>query len=392
MRILQVVPYFYPAWSYGGPAKLVYDTSKELSKRGHTVTVYTSDAYNATERMPEEKKITDFRIHYFRNLSNMLAFKANAYLPVALFFRVPFELYQFDVIHLHDFYIAANVWVTMWARIYKIPYILSVHGCLEDERRQQKSLFKNVFLRLFGISMLRHAKRLIATSENEEKAFGSFGIHKSDIVRIGHGVNKSEFETDETVTQCRNKLKIPQNSFVFTFVGRLHYIKGLDLLLEAFSAMKEKNTFLVIAGSDEGFLSTIKKIIKNKKLSKRVLLLGPTTGEAKARLFKASNVFVYPSRSEGFSLGILEAASVGLPLLITKDCHFDEVKKAKTGVVVDTNSKALIDGLKEIYSLTEDERQEMGHRAANLIVKKYSMHAIGNQLEKLYLSLIATMF
>jgi glycosyltransferase involved in cell wall biosynthesis len=388
MKIVQVVPYFYPAWSYGGPAKLVYDTSSELTRQGHDVTVYTSDAFDATSRMPEDKKISDFHVRYFRNLSNWLAFHVNAYFPTALFLRAPFELKNFDIIHIHDFYTAANIWVTWWARWYHIPYVISVHGCLEVQRRQQKSILKNLFLKFFGASMLSHASMLVATSDNEETAYKTFGIPKKKIARIGHGVNRAEFETIKTSEYCRKQFKIPQNSVVYTFVGRLHPIKGLDLLIEAFAGLNTKNAFLVIAGSDEGFLSTIKKIIRERKITKRVLLLGPTTGETKARLFKASDVFVYPSRSEGFSLGILEAASIGLPLLITTACHFDEVGRRRAGIVVDVAVSSIRGGLSQMNAYSGKERVAIGVRAAALIAQKYSTEAIGDQLVQLYIKML----
>jgi len=44
MRILQVIPYFYPAYAFGGPVKVAFQVSKELVKRGHEVIVYTTDA------------------------------------------------------------------------------------------------------------------------------------------------------------------------------------------------------------------------------------------------------------------------------------------------------------------------------------------------------------
>jgi glycogen synthase len=51
MRILQVTPKYPPAWSYGGITKIVYDISKELSKRGHYVEVWTSDTLDRYRRV-----------------------------------------------------------------------------------------------------------------------------------------------------------------------------------------------------------------------------------------------------------------------------------------------------------------------------------------------------
>lgn len=64
MRILQVVPYFYPAWTYGGSVRGAYALSKELIKKGHDVTVYTTDAL--TENSTQKSRfLNGIKVHYF---------------------------------------------------------------------------------------------------------------------------------------------------------------------------------------------------------------------------------------------------------------------------------------------------------------------------------------
>lgn len=385
MKILQVVPYFYPAWAYGGPAKLVYDTSLYFAQQGHEVTVYTSDAYNAEKRMPFNKKIKNtpkLKVYYFRNIFNALTYKYNIFSCPELFFTSFWQVNRFDIIHLHDFYTPHNLWLALCARIFSKPYILSVHGCLETARVAQRSLFKRLFLTFGGQLLLRHASLLIASSDNEAAAYLEYGVDKSRIVMLGHGVNKEEFETKLTKIQARKKLNIPSSSLVFTFVGRIHRIKGLDLLIKSFTKLKQPNSHLVIAGSDDGYLSTLKELIATSKV-KNIKVLGTCFGEEKAQLFKASDVFVYPSYSEGFSLGILEAASVGLPLVITTGCHFDEVQGSKSGFVVKPTPEALCKALEKVAT-SPALRKEFSHNVKQLIQSKYSMEAIGNKLLDLY--------
>jgi glycogen synthase len=59
MRILQVVPYFPPAYAFGGPVKATYQISRELIKRGHEVVVYTTDAKNFNSRLEIDSSNTD---------------------------------------------------------------------------------------------------------------------------------------------------------------------------------------------------------------------------------------------------------------------------------------------------------------------------------------------
>jgi hypothetical protein len=66
MKILQVISYFYPAWVYGRPPRNVHGLCKELVKRGHEVTVFTTDAFDAYNRIKEKKETADgIRIQRF---------------------------------------------------------------------------------------------------------------------------------------------------------------------------------------------------------------------------------------------------------------------------------------------------------------------------------------
>ena len=77
MRILHVVPYLFPAMSFGGPAKVVYDLAQEQSKK-NDVTIFTSDAWDEFSRIEPQNKsnlITHFKIRYFRNVINSWSYK-----------------------------------------------------------------------------------------------------------------------------------------------------------------------------------------------------------------------------------------------------------------------------------------------------------------------------
>ncbi len=389
MKILQVVPYFYPAWSYGGPAKLVYDTCEYFAEQGHQVTVFTSDAYDENSRMPQRlriKKNSGFSVFYFRNIFNQLTYKYNIFCTPRLFFQALVVVPQIDVIHLHDFYTPHNLWLGFLAKLFAKPYILSVHGCLETARVAQRSLFKKVFLQFGGTWLLRSANKVIATSDNEVAAYLEYGVKKENIVLLGHGVNPKEFQSELTKTAARKSWDLPASNIIVTFVGRIHKIKGLDLLANAAAQLDSKKITFVIGGSDDGFLIELKALIKKLKV-KNIILPGTCFGVRKADLFKASDIFVYPSYSEGFSLGILEAGAAGLPLVITTGCHFDEVKTSKSGLVVKPTAKDLAEGLEKMISSSE-LREVSSANVKKLIQKKYSMESIGNSLLSTYESVI----
>lgn len=381
-----MVPYFYPAWAYGGPGKLVYDTGKYFAECEHEVTIYTSDSYDEKRRMPKEKYVTNIhglRVRYFRNINNNLAYIYNIFLTPGIIIQSLKEFNKFDVIHLHDFYTAQNVWISFLAHIYKKPYILSVHGCLEEQRLVQRSFFKRTFLTFFGKMLLNNAAYLIATSPNEVEAYQAHGIPKEKIIFLGHGINPDEFQTKVDKQTARKHFGLDQKKIVVTFLGRIHRIKGLDNLVKAIQKIKNPDIHFVIAGSNDGYLSQLKEDIKKNKLGKRITLWGTCFGEEKSQLFKVSDIFVYPSYSEGFSLGILEAAAAGLPLIITTGCHFEEVEEYKAGIIVDPDDRKIAQAIEKLGS-NQSLRQEFSHNASQLIATKYSMEVIGDRILTLF--------
>ncbi len=385
MKILQAVPYFYPAWAYGGPAKLVYDTCEYYVSQGHHVTVFTSDAYDEHARMPQELRIpkTDtLRVFYFRNIFNSFTYTYNIFCCPMLFIQALWEVPKTDVIHLHDFYTPHNLWLGFLATLFHKPYLLSVHGCLESARIAQRSLFKKVFLAIGGKLLLQHAAKVVATSENEIAAYLEYGVKKENIFFTGHGVNPAEFQSKLTKAAARKSWNLSADQLVITFIGRIHRIKGLDLLIKAIPLIKAKNCTFVIGGSDDGYLSELQALIQKTKV-KNVELVGTCFGERKADLFKASDVFVYPSYSEGFSLGILEAASTGLPLVITTGCHFEEVQTSGGGLVVAPKPKEIAAALQKMIA-NPKLRQTSGAKIKKLIKEKYSMESIGNSMLDTY--------
>ncbi|HPP45823.1 MAG TPA: glycosyltransferase, partial [Methanomassiliicoccaceae archaeon] len=102
MKILHMNPAFYPAFAYGGTVNVSYNLCKELVKRGHDVTVYTSDTIDEHKRHLQRYSIQEgIKIHYFKNLSNSLAWRRFFFYP-GLIIALKNNIQRFDVIHLHD--------------------------------------------------------------------------------------------------------------------------------------------------------------------------------------------------------------------------------------------------------------------------------------------------
>ncbi len=116
---------------------------------------------------------------------------------------------------------------------------------------------------------------------------------------------------------ARSAYEIPPDAFVLLFVGRLDVrVKGLDLLVEAFSRLPSQRFRLVIAGPDwEGGKAKLERLATRFGCGERVQFPGPVYGTRKWALLRMADLFVSPSRWEAFGIGQVEAMTAGLPVV-----------------------------------------------------------------------------
>jgi len=378
MRILQVVPYLYPALSYGGPAKVVYDLAKELAKK-HEVTVYTSDAWNENRRILEKEKLSNlenFRIEYFPNLFNKLAYKYRIFSSFSMVYAYYKEKDNFDIIHINDVFVLSNLLIAALARYYEKPYVYSPHGVLDPIRIKRKLFLKKIIIGLFARNILQGSSRVIATSDKEKKELTKLGFKK--VTTVYNGIPTNIISPGKIFTRL-NK----EGVFTMLYIGKIHPLKGLKELIEALSSV-DFNFQLLIAGPDDGQELALRKLIAKLKL-KNIHFLGFVNDKQKAELFKLSDLFVHPSFSEGFSISILEAMNSELPVLITEACNFPDEGRFNAGKIISTRD--LIEDLKK--SLTEFQKRpaslkKFGKNARMLVQKHYSISVMAQNIEKIY--------
>lgn len=180
---------------------------------------------------------------------------------------------------------------------------------------------------------------IIAVSDSLKQRL-YYHFHKDSFVV--HNLVASIFETKKPDTLKKQK------AFQFVSTGSLLYGKGFDLLIIAFKKSKlwEKGARLIIIG--EGVeKNNLQKMIDEAGLAKQISLVGRKTRAEIADILCASHAFVLASRSENFSVAVLEALSVGLPVVATICGGIKECIDEKNGLLVpvediDALSKALV--------------------------------------------------
>ncbi|MGA3198636.1 MAG: glycosyltransferase [Halobacteriota archaeon] len=400
MKVLQVISSFPPAYSYGGPLSMTYQVSKELVRRGHDVTVFTTDVYDAKSRVAFQQNPMDMdgiEVHHFRNLSNRLAHKN---LPVAptMAFALRKHIESFDLIHVREYFSFQAALVHHYATRKGTPYILQAHGSLPRITREHnvktallsKNYPKKIFDLVAGYSMLNDASTIIATSRVESDqftdVFPDFPLDK--VVHLPNYVDLESYEDLPARGQFRRKYNIDENAKIVLFLSRIHERKGADLLVATFSKVKQTVDFpvrLVVAGPDEGYLQNLKSLAKRLSVENEVVFPGPLYGREKLEAYVDADVFVLPSkdRYESFGNVALEALACGTPVIVTNNCGVSEWIDSNVGFVIRYDQIELCNALKGILE-NEQLSQRLGDNGKKLVNKEFGWDKGVLQLEELY--------
>ncbi len=182
MKILQVVQFLSPM--YGGSSEYPFCISRELSRRGHAVTIFTSD-YNLSHEWT--KSLGQVKVIPFSTWSSW----SNFYLTPAMIGEAREKIKHFEIIHMHNYRSFQNIIANHYTTKYSVPYILQAHGSLPRIMAKQK--LKWIYDKFFGYKLLKEASSVIALSQIEAKQYLDMGVNNEKIAIIPNGIDISEY-------------------------------------------------------------------------------------------------------------------------------------------------------------------------------------------------------
>lgn len=166
--------------------------------------------------------------------------------------------------------------------------------------------------------LLNYLDLTVTCSDFELVRLKSNGVNDSKIIRIHSGINQMEYayvkDKTETGNNVRRELMISEAAYVIGYIGRLSPEKGCDLIIPAFSRILEENekARLLIVG-DGIMRSVLQEKVNSLKLSEKVIFTGFRSDISK--LLCSMNLLIQPSLRETFSITILEAMAMGIPII-----------------------------------------------------------------------------
>ena len=385
MKVLQVVPSLAPEW--GGPVKVVNELAGALEAIGVSSEIISAQG----RRVGNPETVTnDIPIHLFE--TGPLARLWTAHTP-GLKKTLARKIPDFDLVHIQELWHYPGYIASKIARSRNVPYIVTIHGELNEWNLQQKRLKKQIYMTAIQRGILQKSAALHAITQVESNRIRQLEI-ETPVAMIPNGIHTEEFENLPDRSQFVSRYPELENRLIVLFLGRIQQKKGLDILAQAFGnlARTRHDVRLVVAGPDEdNTLTEIKTILKSQGALEKAVFPGMLTGEQKLEALSAADIFALTSYSEGFSVALLEALSAGLPLVITDECNFPEVGDSRAGFVVRPNDSETTSALMSLLD-SADLRREMSENARRLVRSNYTWERIAEKMFTLYGNVIAGNF
>ncbi|HPM28097.1 MAG TPA: glycosyltransferase family 4 protein [bacterium] len=386
MNILHVIPYYEPAWGFGGPVIVCSNIVKELARRGYNVTVLTTDALDSKRRIKKLKTTTNnVKVRRLPNLSTYLAKEQNIYLPKGLNKWLKNNICDFELVHIHSFFTLLTVLSVFWCGKKAVPFILHLHESPIPSSLVGRQAIKKTFNFFFGKRILHHAKKIIVVSEKEKDLIvENMPELRKHIVVVNNPVSK--INNTITKAQARRKLLISPAVKLILCVGRVSHVKRLDLAINALSYLLKRDhnyRLFIVGASERKEKDRLFYIVRKNKLANQVKFCGLVDNSMVRKYYiRAADILVSLSEYESFGVNVVEALLGKLPVCvspaITSVAY--KVDKAGCGVTVkDPQNHALV-----ANQIDKFIAKKINASAFHLVTKEFEPSTIINKIELLY--------
>jgi glycosyltransferase involved in cell wall biosynthesis len=233
---------------------------------------------------------------------------------------------------------------------HRVRYVVAPHDPYHASIFLKNAYMKWPYWYLIERPMLRRAAAVQVLDKRHGDLLRQRGV-QTPIIEVINGYRQTDvLPPDQIHFRSEGTAKL-------LFLGRIESInKGLDLLIDAFNEVAQTvDAELTLQGPDAGDLTALKAQAAAKEHGNRIRFLPPDFNTSPAKLACASDLFVIPSRFEGFSLAAMEAMLAARPVLITDIAGLaPHIRACGCGVVADATVSSLREGLLNLLSRRSD--------------------------------------
>lgn len=296
---------------------------------------------------------------------------------IAFLFWLREKLATVDVVHIHGVFSWQFIVGALLCQMQGVPYLIRPHGSLSEQFLATRARLKAIYLRLFGLRVLRRAFAITAMTPCEAKF-----MQRLD-ARLPVQIVMPSVEIPDIALNLRQ----PSETLRVVFLGRVAQVKCLPDLLCALGKLREsglKASLDVVGDGQQEYVGLMKRLAQEEGIGSNVIFHGFLQGEAKRKVMARAHVMALTSRGENFSFATAEALAMGLPVVITDKVGLAPfVKNAGAGRVISVND---IDALAQALAEYRDPlvRQRASERARTWATENLGAEKMGRRLSSLY--------
>lgn len=297
---------------------------------------------------------------------------------------------SFDLFIIHGIWAGILLESALFLKAQNKKYIIRPAGSLDPFDVRKKYYLKLLLGNMLVKKIFNSSVGLFCTSDVEAERIITYGANvKKYILPLPH---KNSIQGNRG-NNFRKKYNLKEEDFVFLFLSRIDYKKGLPLLLKALKNAVNifPNIKLIIAGSGKkSYENKIKGIIDILDLRNEVIWTGFLSGEDKANCFNSSNCFILPSMNENFGNSIIEALFHGVPVVISENVYiWRNIIEKNAGWVCKYEIDSIYNVIKEVISNKYDYRVKQKNTL--LAIEQFSYQSVLPVYKQFYSTILTNL-
>lgn len=373
MNILMVVTVFFPSPIYGGPATVAMNQAKALVKKGHKVTVISSNINSLSPlTFIEQKKIEIDEVEILYFSSEIIKPKFPYIYSKSMIEWLKQNVRLYDAIHIHYAREIIPCTAASIARKAKVPLFIQPHGMLNRRDTIRKTIDQ-----LFVKKTLKSAAAVFVLQEHEESVISDISATSKRYI-LPNGIEVSSGIKHWVPDNIKNK--------TILFLARLHPRKRVYTFIEMAKILKDRGLDLIyrIVGPDGGDLQLAEQLVKKNNMVNEIMFVGPVNSAQSMLEFSNASIYVLPSDREPFAMTVLEALSLGVPTIATRGLQNHKLLESYNAIkIVDRDAESLANGVEELIN-NYDECNQLSFNGRKLIQDRLSIQKVAEELEDVY--------
>ncbi|MFJ9058694.1 glycosyltransferase [Streptomyces sp. NPDC102409] len=378
MKILHVVTLHTPDHAFGGPTRVAFNLSKVQRANGDDARVMALGDGFPDGELPSH--VEGVPVHLFQARHVLPMFEVSGITSAALLRTARRMMRGADLVHVHLMRDLVTLPAALLALATRTPLVVQTHGMIDPTEKKVAQLTDVLGVR----KVLREADAVLHLTEMERVDVNAVAapVPLTRTVRLVNGVRPQE----------RKPARDPGRPPTVLYLARVQERKRPEDFIAAMPHVlaHHPDARFVLAGPDTGALAGTLALARKLGVTDSLDHVGPLEHDEVLAAGREADVYVLPAIEEPFPVSVLEAMSVGTPVVITRTCgQGPDVSGAGAGRVIDSrvgedaaNARKVADAILEL--LEPEAAEQAGKAAWQLVNDQFTIEAVTATLRRTY--------